>query len=315
MSTTATGKSRRRGVAEALDASSTMVLPGMVGWRVRVKFAGQTDWFGGLATHFAGGKMYVLFDDGDKHTVSTAEGDKMKFKKQLTTGGFLDMSAEQGNAAFLPGSFGGGLAKTLRASNIDRSVALSAALRQCNIGLFIPDDDDGANGTGAHDTVVIGGGDDEPGDVGASGSKDDDDDDDDTDDTDDTDDDDDDDTDDDNDDDDDDDDSDDDDDDDDEEDTSDGSSKEGSSDSSDAAADEDDSDHDSDTSSASESSSESDSHSSESDEARTTVAVKWCNEATQVVRASTVPLSITFDEWLRLAEEYTGVIAASAVTR
>jgi len=268
-----------------LGASSTMVLPGMVGWRVKVKFAGQNEWFRGISTHFDAGQMYVLFDDGEKYTVCIEEGDKMKFKSQMTVRKLLALFEEGQLEAFQKGSFGAALATTFLANDIDPTLPLSAGLQACNAGKFEPDDADDENSDGdstlnhskmSRSTSGVspkyGHSDDkdsstESEDSGFSSTDEGDEGEDDDDDTDDTD---------------------------------------------------DDDDTDSETSSESEdnsSSSDSSATSPRRSRNRRSVDVKWVNESTGVVRASSVKVSISFQEWKKKAEAYTGIPRSRVTTR
>lgn len=296
-----------RSAAEALSASATMVLPGMVGWRVKVKFAGQSEYFPGITTHFADGKMYVLFDDGEKYTASTDEGDKIKFRSQMTAGKLLQLAHARELPSFQRGAFGERLAKIFKSRKVDRKMPLSAALKACNVGLFVPDDADEddaiSSSSHAHPSTLQGDEDSElsasdDGNIDEDGSDDDEDEDDEN--EDDTD--------------------EDDSEDQDEEDSDDRSSGESESSDDDTSSTSDDGSTQSSTSDSlsSASSAAVSSSSSGSDEEsghEQTINVKWCNEATKVVRACVVPVTVTYADWIKLAETYSGIAAAEAVTK
>ena len=293
-----------RSAAEALSASATMVLPGMVGWRVKVKFAGQSDYFPGITTHFADGKMYVLFDDGEKFTASTEEGDKIKFRSQMTAGKLLQLAHARELPSFQRGAFGERIAKALKSRKVDRKMSLSAALKACHVGLFVPDDADdsesalsNANDLSPHShTSTLQGeenSDSSASDDGDSENYDSDDDDDEDDETDD----------------------------DGSEDPDDGdfSSDDSESSDDDSSSTSDDGSSQSSTSdsltSPSSAVSSSSSGSNEESEHDQLINVKWCNEATKVVRACVVPVTVTYADWIKLAETYSGISAAEAVTK
>ena len=260
----------------------------MIGWEVTVRFANQDETHDGVTTAYKDKQMYVLFDDGDKDTVCPHEGDTMDFRRQVFVKDAKEWCKDKERKSFSgKRSFGAQLVKEFKRQKIKSRMSLQAALQQCNLGLFLPDSAGDSDENETHCTEVSKvseNGDEDKVDADEDDGDDEDDDDDD----------------------------------DDESSSSEGDDDDESSESSEESESETEESSSTETSSNDNSSSDEDeSTDSSSDEAYgpDEIDVKWCSEVTQVIRASRVPASTSYKEWLCLAEKYTNVPATVIETR
>ena len=271
------------------DVAEMVGVGAMIGWEVTVRFANQDETHDGVTTAYKDKQMYVLFDDGDKDTVCPHEGDTMDFRRQVFVKDAKEWCKDKERKSFSgKRSFGAQLVKEFKRQKIKSRMSLQAALQQCNLGLFLPDSagDSDENETQCTEVSKVS----EKGEHDKADEENENEDDED----------------------------DEDDDDDDESSSSEDNDDDESSESSSESESETEESSSTDTSSNDNSSSDEDEStdsSSDEESGPDEIDVKWCSEVTQVIRASRVPASTSYKEWLRLAEKYTNVPATVIETR